>query len=499
MKNLLLPLAIVLAMLSGCAHDHSEDGHSHEEAGLEPLAYTVYSQRTELFVEFKPLVVGQESKFAAHFTALGDRFKALTEGVIELSLLVDGQTAPVRATEPSSPGIFRLALTPKKAGTGMLVFNIKTKEYSDTIVIDNIMVYANEKTALDNQPEEMGGGDIVYLKEQAWKVEFANAPVRKQPFHNVVTTSGRILAAPGDEMAVTGSASGIVLFAGNSIIGTAINQGNAMFTISGGNLAEGNIDAKYKEVKAEYDKAKAEYDRAKELVKDKIISEREFLEAKTKFENAQTAFNAIAKNYSSKGQTVSAPMGGYIKNILVNEGQYVAAGTPLATISQNKKLLLQANVSQRYFNMLPGIKSANFKEIGTGKMLDTEDFQGRVVSYGKTADLEAPFIPITFEISNTGNLIPGSLTEVYLKSSPIPDALVVPVSSLMEEQGHFFVYVQTGGESFQKREVSLGGTDGFNVQILSGVAEGERVVTIGAYQIKLSTASGAIPAHGHEH
>jgi membrane fusion protein, heavy metal efflux system len=49
------------------------------------------------------------------------------------------------------------------------------------------------------------------------------------------------------------------------------------------------------------------------------------------------------------------------------------------------------------------------------------------------------------------------------------------------------------------KALKLGANDGLNVQILSGVSEGERVVTKGAYQIKLSQASGALPAHGHEH
>ena len=109
------------------------------------------------------------------------------------------------------------------------------------------------------------------------------------------------------------------------------------------------------------------------------------------------------------------------------------------------------------------------------------------------------FIPVTFEISNTGDLIPGSVIELYLKSLPIPDAIVIPVSALIEEQSHFFVYVQTEGESFEKREVKLGASDGISVQLLSGVVEGERVVTKGAYRIKLSVASGTLPAHGHEH
>ena len=96
-------------------------------------------------------------------------------------------------------------------------------------------------------------------------------------------------------------------------------------------------------------------------------------------------------------------------------------------------------------------------------------------------------------------MLSGSFVQVYLFSDVIREALVVPVSSLIEEQGMFYVYVQTGGESFQKREVKIGAGDGRNVEVLSGIESGERVVTKGAYNIKLATMSGTIPDHGHEH
>ncbi len=492
-------MAIITAMFIGCSHEHSHE-HGTEEKGLEALAYTLYTDNSELFVEFKPPVVGTETRFAAHFTILGERFYPLQEAVITLTLTVNGKPVTVEANKPEVPGIFRLRLTPTTAGTGKLIFDIVTKSFTDQIVIDNVKVYADEKTALAEQPEESGSSDITYLKEQAWKVEFANAPVKTQPFSSIIKTSGQILSAPGDEMIVTAKASGIVLFTGNkTIIGSAINTGTALFTISGGDLAEGNIDANFKEAKANYEKAKTDYDRAKELVKDKIVSEKDFQETKLKYDNAQTAFNTIAKNYSANGQTVSSVMNGFVKNIFVTEGQFVEAGTPLATISKNKKLILQANVSQKYFNNLSAITSANFKATDSDKFFSTAELNGKVISYGKSATASSPFIPVTFEIDNTGNIIPGSVAEVYLKSFPIPDAMTIPVSSLIEEQGNFFVYVQTEGESFQKREVKLGATDGINVQVMSGVSEGERVVTKGAYQIKLSQASGTLPAHGHEH
>ncbi len=497
MNKLFSSLTILAFLFAGCAGKQEQEEHEH---GLEPLAYTLYSDKSEVFVEFKPLIVGRASKFAAHFTILGEFFLPLTEGSVTLSLIVDGKGIKQTSDTPSVPGIYRLALNPTTAGTGKLVFDIRTKNFTDQIILENVKVYADEKTALAEQPEESGSSDITYLKEQAWKVEFANAPVKKQPFSNIIKTSGQILSAPGDEMIVTAKASGIVLFSGNkTIIGSEINVETILFTITSGDLAEGNIDVNYKEAKANYEKTKADYDRAKELVKDKIVSEKDFQDTKLKFDNAQTAFNTIAKNYSANGQTVSSSMNGFVKNIFVTEGQFVEAGTPLAAISKNKKLILQANVSQKYFNKLSAITSANFKTTDNEKIYSTQELNGKVISYGKSASANSPFIPVTFEIDNTGNIIPGSVAEVYLKSFPIPDALVIPVTSLIEEQGNFFVYVQTEGESFQKREIKLGATDGINVQVLSGITEGERVVTKGAYQIKLSTASGTLPAHGHEH
>ena len=131
-----------------------------EGSELEPLAYTLYTENSELFVEFKPLVVGETSKFAAHFTVLGENFKALTDAKITVSLIVGDQGIKNSVDAPSSPGIFRLALSPKKAGTGTLVFDIVTKDFNDKITIENVIVYPDEKTAIAQQPEHAESGDI---------------------------------------------------------------------------------------------------------------------------------------------------------------------------------------------------------------------------------------------------------------------------------------------------------------------------------------------------
>jgi len=511
MKHSLLLLAALCYLLVACqSHSHdAEADHAHdaqgnhiEESGLEPLAYTLYTPKTELFVEFKPLVVGSESRFAAHFTALGELFTAIDKGSVKLSLVGPAGNQSITADAPEVPGIFRLRMTPEKAGDYQLVFDIQTPSYTDRIVIEQVVVYPDEKTAIAAQPAAEGGGsDITYLKEQAWKVEFANAPAQIQPFSEVIRAGGQILSAPGDEAVVAAQISGIVTVLGQNLVpGSTIPNGAALFNVKSNEVVQSTLSAEVKRAETDLATAKKNFDRASELVKDKIISEREFLEAQLRYENAQTQLNAVSvsRNFNQNRQRVSAPMGGFLKNILVENGQFVSAGQPLATISKNKKLLLRADVSQRYFAKLPAIASANFKFVANDQVYSTRQLNGRVLSYGKSADVQSPFIPLTFEIDNIGNFIPGAMLEVFLQAKSQP-ALVIPVSALLEEQGVFYVYVQTEGESFQKREIKIGASDGLQVQVLSGISEGERVVTKGAYQIKLSTAAGTLPAHGHEH
>ena len=124
---------------------------------------------------------------------------------------------------------------------------------------------------------------------------------------------------------------------------------------------------------------------------------------------------------------------------------------------------------------------------------------GKLISSGKSVDESSVYIPVTFEFNNTGNIIPGTYAEIYLISTPLKDVISLPVTAISEEQGHFFVYKKTCEDSYKKQEVTLGNDNGKMVQILSGITPGDNIVTEGAYQIKLESASHTIPAHTHEH
>jgi membrane fusion protein, heavy metal efflux system len=466
---------------------------------LRSLSYTLYSNTSELFVEFKPLVVGQTSKFAAHLTLLGENFSPYTEGKVTVSFIQNEHGIKNTTDVPSSPGIFRLALQPIRTGMGKLIFDIQTTTFTNQFIIDSIPVYTNEKTAYAAQQKEATNSDISYLKEQAWKIAFANTLVKKETIFDIIKTTGEIIAAPGDEVTIASKTTGIVKFVGNSnITGSSIHTGQAIFTVTGGEIAFENVEAAKQTARAELTTAKTEYDRINELIKDKLITQTEFQQAKLRYEHAQITLNNLGRNYSG-AKSLSSPINGFVKNILVSEGQYVSAGQPLAIITKNQRLVLKADVSLKDADKINSIREANFTIIQNKQSFNTKELSGKLLAVAKTTASNSPFIPIHFQINSTSGILPGSFTEVFLKTTPINNTLVIPVSSLVEEQGVFYVYVQVKGESFQKRELKLGANDGYKVQVLTGLSEGERVVTKGGYQIKLSQASGALPAHGHEH
>jgi RND family efflux transporter MFP subunit len=499
MNKVFILFACFTTLIVGCKSDNQDQNKKHEHSHTEPLSYTIYSEKSELFVEFQPLVIGKLSKFAAHFTKLDKNFTPIREGTVTLKLIGKKDQPAFRADSPSSPGIFNLSLKPYNTGVYQLVFNIKTKDFSDVITIDDVKVYPDSKTAEADQKENKIE-EIVYLKEQAWKVEFANKKIVKQNFTEIIKTTGHILPAQGDEVIITAKSNGIITYDNHQkLIGSSVNAGEVLFLITGNGLTENNIDNEYSNTLAIFEKNKADYKRAQKLVKDNIISEKEFLETQLLYKNAQTTFNTIAKNYSANGKKITSPLTGFIKNIMVNEGEYVEVGNPIASVSQNKRLVLKAEVPQKHYTKLTSIASANFKTVYDDMIYDTDSLDGKFISYGKSTDEHAYYIPVNFEIDNKGGIIPGSFIEVFLKTNIIKDALVIPISALIEEHGHYSAYVQTSGEGFQKRELKIGANDGISVQVLSGINVNERVVTKGWYQIKLSTMSGKMPAHGHAH
>ena len=140
------------------------------------VTHTAYSRNTELFAEWRPLIVGQATRLTVHLTRTGDRFRPYAQGKVTLNLTVDGAIANAAAEGPERPGVFRLNVTPTKAGTGRVVIDVTAATGAEHFVIDDVPVYPDVQAAVAKQAAAETGL-VSYAKERSWEEDFATAQV----------------------------------------------------------------------------------------------------------------------------------------------------------------------------------------------------------------------------------------------------------------------------------------------------------------------------------
>jgi multidrug efflux pump subunit AcrA (membrane-fusion protein) len=124
-----------------------------------------------------------------------------------------------------------------------------------------------------------------------------------------------------------------------------------------------------------------------------------------------------------------------------------------------------------------------------------------VVSTGASIDPDTRTLPVRLEAANpTGALKIGMMADARLFLADTQAGVAIPNAAIQIEDGQPVTYVQTGGESFERRPLQLGPTDGQHTLVKRGVQAGEPVVTAGAYQVYLaSLGSSQMGGHGHPH
>ncbi len=321
---------------------------------------------------------------------------------------------------------------------------------------------------------EAGGVDnlIVFTRDQAEAAGLEVETVARSTFSRIIKTGGQIESSLGGEAVVAAPSSGVVSFVGTLAPGAAVGRGQTVATIRD---PEGRN-------RVELEAARREYHRAEELVGGQIISEREWSEAKRRYEAAQSA---------SEGP-VPSPLAGYVKNLLVAQGEYVATGQPVAIVAGTDRMQLRAEVPERHLGALSTVTGANFRT-AYGAAVHHAD---RVLSYGRA--VEGGYVPVTLEFANVGDVVAGAFVDVWLLGGARENVVSVPKGALSERQGLYFVYVRLGEEDFAEREVSIGAEDGERVEIVGGLESGETVVTRGTTHVRLASMSGIIP-EGHSH
>jgi RND family efflux transporter MFP subunit len=193
---------------------------------------------------------------------------------------------------------------------------------------------------------------------------------------------------------------------------------------------------------------------------------------------------------------VRAPIAGVIAEASATAGATVEEGQLLYRIVALDRVYVVGDVPEQHLGRLENSTAAEIVVPGLSTPLQTT----RLVSVGRVVDPHKRSVPITFELAKPPSALAiGQGVTLRLITAPRGDEVAVPADAVVDDGGQTIVFVQTGGESFERRPVTVGGPREGGFLQVEGVEAGERVVTRGAHLVRLAALSPQTPGHGHVH
>jgi cobalt-zinc-cadmium efflux system membrane fusion protein len=498
-------IVVAAGILVACSQTPKAESPTAKADAAEPLKATVWTRGGELYLEYPALVRGQKERFAIHLTRLTD-FKAVKDAACEVRL--GEELFPCDSSV--HPGIFGANVEPKATGEAPMSIVVHGKDLNETFEVGRVKVASDAASA--EKPAEAKEETIAFSKEQQWALDFGTQLAPEQGMRDSLRVAAETMPRTGGEAVVTAPAAGRLIVEKVLPIGTTIEIGTELAGVlppAGPTTDLASLQLAETEAKVSLEQAQRDRARAERLLAAGAVPARRAEEARTVEATAQARLQAAqtrlaqfdatrsgdGKDSGVKRFVVRAPISGILAEASAISGANTELGKVLFRIVDINAIFVSGVVPESEFSKLRGLSGAEV-EMADGQLRPA----GRLVTVGRLVDVETRTVPVTYEIDNRDHRLAINQT-VFLRLflTPMGKAPVVPEAAIIDDAGRPVVFVQKGGETFLRRPVKLGIRNHGLVQILEGINVGDRVVTKGAYLIRLSTMSSAVPAHGHVH
>lgn len=491
---------------AGC----SDQAGPARTAAPAPVVLTHYTDHTELFVEFRPLVAGERSALAVHLTRLDDHSPV---GAGTLDVILSGGDAPTerfRVTAPRVPGIFAPTVQPRASGSRELTLQLGAPGLQVTHALGRVLVHESIEAARRDAAATPPAGEIAYSKEQQWAGDFAVEQLQPRPIRESVRAPAMIRPASDREFQLRAPAAGQIRAAGAfPVLGASVERDQLLATLlprQGDATDIAALQADLAEARSLASLAEAEAARAQRLFDLQAVPERRLAEARGAREVARARLRAAGQRVGQLsgdegGIVLKAPIAGELAKVAVAPGAAVAEGELLFHIVDRRELWLEAQVAEADAAKLASPSGAAFELPGLDHPVEIRvGDNGRLVGVGSVIDPDTRSLPVVFALDAPDPRIAlNQLVDARLYTGAERLALTVPASAVVDDGGEAVVYVMRGGETFSRVPVTLGVRDGERVELLSGLDAGERVVTRGTADLRRAAASPDALGHGHAH
>jgi membrane fusion protein, heavy metal efflux system len=512
-RNMLIAATIAGLAVAGC--------RGRAQPAAEPEAPTLnvthWTERTELYLEYPPLVAGHSALFAVHLTTLAD-FKPVAAGQARIEFTPQGgQPSSLVGPKPSRPGAFRVEGAPPAAGQYRWALVLEAPGLTDRHDLGEIRIFADEATAnaeAARRPAEDASA-IAYLKEQQWTNEFATAPAQDAEVRTSLRVPAMLDPLPGGEAVVAAPAAGRLVATNLPGIGDRVRAGATLARLEP-RLAAGTTDratlaGEVSEAQVAVEAARAEHTRAERLLADRAVPARRVEDARRAATVAEARLKAAEARLAQRDETLRsgggaaagnafvlrAPISGRIIEAEATPGASYDEGTPLFKIARTDALELKVFVPAAD---APGVRNPTAVALELPGRADPLPLRFHHVHDPGALDPRTKALPVQMEVENpSGELLIGQTGTAIIYTGGRQRMIAVPKTAVLMEAGRPYVFVQVGGETFARRYLELGPRDGDIIGVRTGVKPGERVVTRGAYEVQLASAAKGLPAEGHVH
>ena len=504
-----LPAGAMAAACSGSSPAATEAPETAETP--EAMVETRWSEWTELFMEYPPLVAGETSRFTIHFTNLAG-FEPVRSGRAEVRLSgADVQTFEVN--EPDRPGHFGIDATPARAGRYSLSVTLEAGALVDRHELGEVEVLpaGTRPTTAGEPPDDAA---IAFLKEQQWTLGVATVAAGTRLVADSLVIAANIEPRTGGRADVTTPVTGRLADDVATLpVGARVSRGATLAEIiphSGHGEDRPELALAVAEARNTLELLRAERTRVERLVEAGALPERRRLESRVAERTAEARLAAAEEHLAQLDATrtgqgeaahdtrfvLRAPLGGVVAESDATPGASVEAGTRLFRIVAVDRVHVAGALPEAALARIDDLTGAELDVPGVEAPLPLD----RLVAVGRVLDPATRTVPIIYELRSPDRRIAiGQAVSLRLFVSAATDAVTVPESAVVDDAGQPVVFVQTGGERFERRAVVLGNREGGHVQLAGDIAPGERVVIRGAPFIRLAALSPQAPAHGHTH
>ena len=245
------------------------------------------------------------------------------------------------------------------------------------------------------------------------------------------------------------------------------------------------LQAQVDNAKAALDKARLDMNRYKALIDQNAVAAQTYDDAVTAYEQAQSTYDRVSADLSDA--TITAPMSGTVIGTPLKAGQTISTGIStqmiIATIADLSDLEIYLTVDETDIgNVKNGSKVEFTVDSKPGQTFTgyvSEIAKGTKGNMGVTSSSVVYYtVKVAIPADISQNFLPTMTARATIVGDDIKDTLVVPLTALRTDKQGEYVYVIKDGQPV-RTTVSTGVTGDTNVQILSGVSEGDEIIVSG--------------------